>query len=331
MIIESRAFARAGLLGNPSDGYFGKTISLSVKNFGAHVTMYETPELCIEPQPQDRNVYKNMNDLVESVKAVGYYGGDRLVKAAIKKFFEFCEDVDWVLPKRNFTVRYHSSIPRQIGLAGSSAIITATMRALMRFYEVDIPLEILPSVVLSAETDELGITAGLQDRVVQSYEGCVYMNFDRHIMEERGHGDYQRLDPGLLPPLFIAYRQQLKKVSGVVLNDLRTRWEAGDTFVHETLGQIAGCAEAGREALERHDASRLKTLIDRNCDLRRSVVKMSAGNNELVDTARNCGACATFTGSGGAVIGLYESEEMLTRLIVEFRKINARVIRPYIS
>ncbi|MBN1307986.1 MAG: hypothetical protein JXA18_08725 [Chitinispirillaceae bacterium] len=30
MIIKERACARAGLLGNPSDGYFGKTISVIV-------------------------------------------------------------------------------------------------------------------------------------------------------------------------------------------------------------------------------------------------------------------------------------------------------------
>ena len=40
-IIRKRAFARAGLLGNPSDGYNGKTISLSVRNFWAEVVLYE--------------------------------------------------------------------------------------------------------------------------------------------------------------------------------------------------------------------------------------------------------------------------------------------------
>ena len=29
MAVESVAYARAGLMGNPSDGYFGKTISIS--------------------------------------------------------------------------------------------------------------------------------------------------------------------------------------------------------------------------------------------------------------------------------------------------------------
>ncbi|CAN5347249.1 hypothetical protein BH23BAC1_BH23BAC1_08290 [soil metagenome] len=174
MIIESRAYARAGLLGNPSDGYFGKTISITVKNFGAHISLYQTPELRIETQEQDLNVFRNIFHLREAVSLTGYYGGSRLIKAAIKKFCEFCELNDLKIINKNFTIRYRSSIPRQVGLAGSSAIIIATMRALMQFYQVQIPLEILPNLVLSAERDELGINTGLQDRVIQSYEWCVY-------------------------------------------------------------------------------------------------------------------------------------------------------------
>ena len=53
---------------------------------------------------------------------------------------------------------------------------------------------------------DLGITAGLQDRVIQTYEGVVYMDFDRSIMESRGHGDYTPLSPALLPRLWLASR-----------------------------------------------------------------------------------------------------------------------------
>ena len=35
--IVRRVYARIGLLGNPSDGFFGKTISLSLQNFYAEV------------------------------------------------------------------------------------------------------------------------------------------------------------------------------------------------------------------------------------------------------------------------------------------------------
>jgi glucuronokinase len=40
-IIRRRAYARAGLLGNPSDGYHGKTLSFSIRNFWAEVVLYE--------------------------------------------------------------------------------------------------------------------------------------------------------------------------------------------------------------------------------------------------------------------------------------------------
>lgn len=36
-VIRSAVYARIGLLGNPSDGYFGKTLSLAIKNFHAEV------------------------------------------------------------------------------------------------------------------------------------------------------------------------------------------------------------------------------------------------------------------------------------------------------
>ena len=74
MIINTQAYARAGLLGNPSDGYNGKTISIIIKNFGVNVILYESPELTIEPQAQDINVFKNIHDLQENVNLNGYYG-----------------------------------------------------------------------------------------------------------------------------------------------------------------------------------------------------------------------------------------------------------------
>lgn len=45
MIIKSRAYPRAALIGNPSDGYFGKTIAFVLRNYCAEIELYETPEL----------------------------------------------------------------------------------------------------------------------------------------------------------------------------------------------------------------------------------------------------------------------------------------------
>jgi len=75
MIIHTRAFARAGLIGNPSDGYFGRTISFLVKNFSARVTLYESPRLTILPQRSDRLEFADFRELLDDVQLHGYYGG----------------------------------------------------------------------------------------------------------------------------------------------------------------------------------------------------------------------------------------------------------------
>lgn len=330
MIIETRAYARAGLLGNPSDGYFGKTISIIVRNFGAHVSLYESPELHIEPQDTDINVFRNIYHLVETIRMNGYYGGSRLIKATIKKFFEYCQTKQIRLPIKNFTIRYNSSIPRQVGLAGSSAIVTATMRALMTFYQIKITNEELPTLILSAEVDELGINAGLQDRVIQTYEGCVYMDFDRTYFETHHHGQYERLDPSLLPNLYIAYKTDLSKVSGKVLHPIRSKYEQGDVKVIKILNRIAAIAEEGREAILAKNTPVLHNLMNENFDCRSRIVPISESNQELVRYARSCGASAKFTGSGGSIIGIYQDDTMLKKLVVELNRINARVIRPFI-
>ncbi len=330
MIIETRAYARAGLLGNPSDGYYGKTISISVRNFGAHITLYESPELRIEPQAQDVNVFKNIYELVDSVALHGYYGGDRLIKAAIKKFYEYCGLHKIKLQNKNFTIRYHSTIPRQVGLAGSSAIITAAMQALMQFYKVKIPLEILPSIILSVEVDELGINAGLQDRVIQVYEGCVYMDFDKKVMLSKKHGLYERIDTKLLPNLYIAYNIGLGKVSGKLFNDVRIRYENGDRRVIETLQKIAQLTEKGREALLNGNIDKLNFLMNENFDLRSQIMPISEQNKRMIETARKCGVSAKFAGSGGSIIGIYHDTEKLDHLILELKKVNARVIKPFV-
>ena len=330
MIIESRAYARAGLLGNPSDGYFGKAISIIVKNFGARVSLYETPELVIEEMEVDRNSFRNIYHLTESIRKNGYYGGRRLIKAVIKRFCEYCDSNQIRLANKNFTIRYESSIPRQVGMAGSSAIATAAMRALMQFYDVRIPLEVIPSLVLAAETEELSINAGLQDRVIQTYEGCVYMDFDKKYMEKHNRGKYERLDPALLPPLYMAYKTDLSKVSGPVFNNLKERFNNGDESVHQTIRELADITEEGKQAIINKDYKTLNRLIDHNFDLRRKIMNISESNLEFVRIARASGVSAKFSGSGGAIIGMYPDDETLSKLVVNLKKINARVIKPYV-
>lgn len=330
MIIKTYSYPRAALIGNPSDGYFGKTIAFVFSNFRAEITLYESPELAILPQERDRSEFSSVQGLYDDVKLYGYYGGIRLLKAAIKKFYEHCLETNVQLPQKNFTIRYSTDIPARLGLAGSSAIITACIKALVRFYQIEIPSPLFANLVLSVETEELGIGAGLQDRVAQAYETPVFMNFDKDVMEKQGYGNYQTLDPSLFPPLYIAYRTDLSEGSEVFHNNLKERWLAGDKNVHEAMKEFARLTMQAKKCLEKGNPTKLAELLDANFDLRCSITQISKENLKMVEIARKVGASAKFTGSGGAIIGTFKGEKMFKDLKQALKKERIEVLVPEI-
>ncbi len=332
-IIRKRAYARAGLLGNPSDGYHGKTISIIVRNFWAEVVLYEWDSVELVLAEDDRARFSSVHDLAKDVKLHGYYGGIRLIKATIKRFVEYCERKEIKLHERNFSVRYETNIPRQVGLAGSSGLIVATLRCLMEYYGVEIPREVQPSLVLSIETEELGITAGLQDRVIQVYEGVVFMDFDEareSIIDGFKCYAYEPLDPGLLPALYLAYNNSLAEPTEVFHNDIRGRYNRGEEKVVDAMKHCAQLAKQGREALLHQDIKQLSKLMDENFDTRRSIYSLPPWQVQMVEVARGCGASAQFAGSGGAIIGTYRDQAMLDDLTAKLGAIGSRVIEPQV-
>ncbi|MBN1820563.1 MAG: hypothetical protein JXR31_07070 [Prolixibacteraceae bacterium] len=330
MIIETHSYPRAAVIGNPSDGFFGKTIAFVFSNFIARVQLYETPELEIKPQRLDITHFNSIEELVDDINFAGYYGGMRLLKATIKIFFEYCLLNNIKLPKKNFTIRYDSNIPLRLGLAGSSAIITAGMKALKEFYEVDIPAPVLANLVLSVETVELGISAGLQDRVAQAFETPVFMDFDKDIMDAQGYGNYKIIDPKKFPPLYIAYRKNLSEGTEVVHNNLRARFEIGDPKVLQAVLRWGQLTVEFCEAMEKGNYQTMHDLMDENFNLRNKTVRISKGNLEMVELARSVGASAKFTGSGGAIIGTYDNEKTYQKLKALMVRNNIDVIKPNI-
>jgi glucuronokinase len=332
-LTRKRAYARAGLLGNPSDGYHGKTLSFSVRNYWAEVALYEWDSVEIVLADDDRARFDSILDLARDVRLHGYYGGIRLIKATIKRFVEHCQARGLALHDRKFSVRYQTTIPRQVGLAGSSAIIVATLRCLMEFYDVRLPLETQPMFVLLVEQEELGITVGLQDRVIQVYEGLVYMDFDssrEHVVDGLRCYHYEPMDPALLPPLYVAHHETLGEPTEIFHNNIRERFNRGDEAVVGAMTRFAGLAADGRAALLARDTERLARLIDANFDTRRGIYRLPPWQIDMVDSARRCGASAKFAGSGGAILGTYTGESMFATLRETLAAMGSRTIKPQI-
>jgi glucuronokinase len=330
MIITRHAHARAGLVGNPSDGYFGKTISFIIRNFRTTVQLWESPHFEILPTHGDLARFESVVAFLKDQRFHGYYGGMRLIKAGIKRFFDYCHDHGLELDDRSFTVGYQNDIPRLVGLSTNSALVTALIRVLMDFYEVHIPQHDVPQLCLSVMKEELGLTAGLMDRVIQTYEGIVYMDFDRKVMEDRGYGNYEPLSPEKLPPLYVAYDPERSWATDVPHRNLQSLFSRNDPAVVGAMKQFGELTDRGKAALMAGDWETLGRVMNENFDLRRTFMAISAENLRMVETARAAGASAKFAGSGGAIVGLYHDGRQYQQLSDAMASLRCKVIRPII-
>jgi len=330
-VIRARSFARAGFLGNPSDGYFGKTISFTFTSFFVDLRLTESSRLRFVPGEVDDATFESPKQLVRDLRLYGYYGGIRMLKAVSKLFFEYCEEHALAIPAENFTAEYKINIPRLVGLSGSSAICSAMLKALMEFYGVKIPLEDQPTLVMSAEREELGIACGLQDRVAQIYNGVTYMDFARDLVESTGHGAYERIDPSLMPNLYIAYDPRRAEESGKAHKKVKKLFQQHDSDVVAAMSEFADIARQGRDALVAGDLAKIPALVNANFDLRDKIFNVAEDNRRMVMTARSSGASAKFAGSGGAIVGTYEDDAQYAALSASLAAIGCRTIKPVIA
>ncbi len=295
---SANAFARAGLVGHPSDGYGGATLAVALCNFAAHVEAEPAAKLDIAP----------------ACDGQWPEGGRPLIEAAVARFARAHAGFE---PR--VRVRYRSTIPRQLGLAGSSAIVIATLRALAELHDTTIPDAELPALALAAETEDLGIAAGLQDRVVQTHGGLVFMDFARTR--------YESLPCSLLPELFIAWRPDSGGSSGVAHAGVRERFARGEPAIIAAMTALAALAHDARAALEDADHAAFAAALDAGYDVRARIFELDPRHTELVDRARVLGLPATYSGSGGAIVGVATDAEAVTALADELEPLGARVAR----
>jgi glucuronokinase len=249
-------------------------------------------------------------------------GATALMVAAVKKLVDHAPGV--LDDPVGFRLALTSDIPRQAGLAGSSAIVIASLRALARYLGVTLDAPTLASLALAAETEVLGITAGPMDRVVQAYEGLLFMDF-------RPGASHASLDPELLPPLFVAWDPAPGEDSGAIHDRVRPRWERGEPLVVSAVEELAALADAGAEALRHRDVAQLRRLVERSVVVRASVWMLAPHDREMIDIARRVGVPAKLCGSGGAIVGVLEDADEFPALEAAYRNAGYRALRPRVG
>ncbi|KAJ3227457.1 hypothetical protein HK099_001913 [Clydaea vesicula] len=314
----AKVYARVGLLGNPSDGFFGKTLSMLISNFWAQVSLFpnETEDIIfLSNSLLDPTKFSSIHGISGVVNKDGYSGALILFFAMTKIFTNYCKNNSISLKKCGFKVIYETNIPRQVGLAGSSALIIAFLKALLKFYEIDdsvIPLHVQANLALNAEKLELSISSGHQDRVIQTYGGVVYMDFRESLMKERGWGEYEKLEDNVsfevFDGLWLAYVGQPKN-SGLVHNKVRSKFENGDKEVIAAMEEFGSFAKGGLQALKNRNRKEFALLMEKNFNLRRKIYGddvIGERSLKMIEIGKKYGFAVKFSGSGGACIGLWK-------------------------
>jgi glucuronokinase len=254
--------ARAGLAGNPSDAYGGAAVAVPIPALAATVEVVDASSMRV--------------DLPLIAAAVA-----RLVRHAGR-------DDD------TFSVRWSTTIPREVGLAGSSALVIATMQALCQRWELTVPPLELAHLALAVETEDLGIAAGLMDRAVQAFGAPVLVD-----------GDGARaLRLASAPALIVGWRASAAAPSHGVHGPLRARFDAGEADVVAAMDRLAALGHRAAAALEDGDHDALSACVTATWAERCALGIVGAPTAAMVDALAAMDVAATSAGSGGAVVGV---------------------------
>ena len=270
--------ARAALVGNPSDGYGGAVLSMPVPAYSATVTVTVTDAPADAPA-----IARNLLDAAQA---------------------RFAADVSTV---DGLHLHATTTIPRSVGLAGSSAIVIAALRALAQHCSVTMTDREVAELAHSIERVDLDIPGGWQDQIIQSdtTERPVLMEFAEPM-------HHRPLAPSPVD-VFVIWSASGEQSSAVPHRDLRSRADE----VAEVMDELAVLARRAGAALEAGDHAVLGSTIDTTFDLRESIMAIEPAHGHMIDVARGVGAPCNFAGSGGAISGLVPPDHERFTQVVE--------------
>lgn len=291
-LIRVTAPGRAGIIGNPTDGYGGSMIACSIKN-RACVTIEKDERLVVENRfgrqvLKWRNDFNNKGDSFDIVRSVLRYLKLYDLKAKIS--------ID-------------SDIPVQAGLAGSTAILSAVLSAVLAYTGKQYHKYYLAELNRIIELHYMKCQCGYQDAYMTTFGGLNYLDFrDKEYYKDLDQEIYTTVEP-LVPfveelPFVIAHTG-IKHHSGDFHKPLRERWLEGEKEIVEGYKEIAHIAREGKKALIDQNWDELAYLMNKNHEIQDSLCDSGRQNNYMIKIAKENGALAgklAGAGGGGTII-----------------------------
>ncbi|MBC8063913.1 MAG: hypothetical protein H7Y17_03725 [Chlorobia bacterium] len=219
-VIEASAPGRCGIVGNPSDIYGGVVLSCSTPaRAKCRITLGGPTQL-----PADPTIWN----------------------AVTARF-----------PLDSAQVEWQSDIPRSSGLAGSTALLAATLACVITARSESLSLRSridrsrMAELVRDIEKNEMGVQCGFQDAYMSVYGGLQRMEFSGKSPEKVGpHATLENLDSELP---FLLVTTGVERLSGSVHGPVIQRWLAGDIDVKKSVREIIQIGAQGAAALIRWD------------------------------------------------------------------------------
>lgn len=320
--------SRAAIAGNPSDLAkdmgIGAVISMPVRDFVGTVSIYPSETFrIVGPETTAPTLLGAIRDITGQ----GFSNGDHLIRATLATVGEMVQSIGLSLDILDvpMTVAWGTNIPRQRGMSGSSSLVIAPLKGFLKIFGLEnheaFRPELLAEWALSIE-HKLGITAGLQDRVLQCYADkadAVFMDFSREAFARHGnqHGDYMPIKiKGNLPKMALLLSSQPSH-SGAAHEPIKQKIHAGERKVLKDMEELALLAHEAQSAFVSEDWPILGQIMDRNAMKRVEIYgKEALGkiNIAMLEACHEAGCPANFTGSGGAIVALTPDERSLERL-----------------
>jgi len=286
---------RANLVGNPSDQYGGCQVSCSVP-LRACVTLEESPETRLATGAAEQRIASTLDlalrgDRLDLGRAALRFAGPPLPRARIA---------------------YESEIPLRGGLAGSTALVVALLRALLAWRGEELDGHRLAEAARRLEREDLGIVCGFGDQYMAVFGGLRFLDF-----RGKAHGDametacfatVEDLAPWVPRLPFVLGSTGVQHASTAVHAPIRERWLAGERAVVEGYARVMALGGEGKRALLEGDWLRLAAAMNENHAIQRGLGGSGESNERLIAAALAAGAPGAKlagAGQGGTIVALW--------------------------
>jgi len=292
--IIASAPGRAGIIGNPTDGYGGSMIACSTVG-RARVMISRSDRLVIKYADQEQvltweNDFQPKKDRFDIARAVLRSQGLTGLKARIE---------------------LRTDIPVQAGLAGSTAMLSAILAALLRFVGRKVSKYYLAELNRAIELHHMKTHCGYQDAYMTTFGGLNYLDFRTkehyRTLEDEVYATVEPLAEHVAELPFVVAHTGISHSSGDFHKPIRDRWLEGEKAVVKGYEEIAQLAREGKRALIEGDWDTLAYLMNENHRIQDSISPSGDMNNHLIQAARANGALAAKlagAGGGGTIIAL---------------------------